>query len=176
MKKSVWLGGLLGGVAMYVVVSISWMALPFHNNALLKFKDEAAVTSAIAANVAGPGMYMLPKGHGEAEMKQWQTGPTMFAAVRTGGNTSMFPHLAIQLVGTLVAGVLIAWMLSRTSGLKFWDKVGFVTAVGAVAGILVLIPEWNWFGFSIAHIGVQFLDLIVGWFAGGWVMAKIMKK
>jgi hypothetical protein len=175
MNKSLWLGGLLGGVAMYVWVSISWMVLPFHNASLLKFKDEAAVTTAIAANIAGPGIYMLPKGHGEAEMKQWQTGPTAFAAVRTGGNSSMIAPLAIQLVGTLIAGLLIAWMLSHTSGLGYWCKVGFVTAIGVLAGILVLIPEWNWFGFSIAHTGAQFLDLVVGWFLGGLVLAKFVK-
>jgi hypothetical protein len=175
MNKSIWFGGLLGGLVMYVWVSISWMALPFHNASLLKFKDEAAVTAVIAANISGPGVYNLPKGHGEAEMKQWQTGPTAIAAIRTGGNPSMVPHLAIQLIGTLVAGLLIAWMLSHTSGLSYWCKVGFVVAVGVVSGILVLIPEWNWFGFSTAYIGAQFLDLIVGWFLGGLVLAKFVK-
>jgi hypothetical protein len=174
--KSLWLGGILAGIVVYLWTSVSWMALPFHEKSLLKFTDEAAVTTAIAANIDGPGIYHLPKGHGEAEMKQREKGPAAFVVVRTVGNSSMLSNLAIEFAGTVLASLLIAWLLSRTVGLRYMGKVMLVVTIGLVAGILVLIPEWNWFGFSNAYVGAQFIDLIVGWFLGGLVLAKFSQS
>jgi ABC-type antimicrobial peptide transport system permease subunit len=185
MKKSVLLGGLLGGIVVFIWGAISWMALPLHNATLLKFKDEAAVTAVVAANAPAAGVYLLPNAHAdvagmtaeqrkareEAAMKQWGAGPTALVAVRLGGVTSMTLFLIVGLLTNVVAGLLVAWLASKTSG-AYWGKVGFVVVIALVAGLLTNLPEWNWWGFSTSFTAVAFVDHVVGWFLGGLVIAK----
>lgn len=174
MKKSLWLGGVLAGIAAYLWLSMSWMVLPFHMNSFLNFKDEAAVTAAVAANATQSGVYMLPNGHSEAQMKQWmETGPSGLAIIQTGPAGSMPSKLLFQFVSSIVAGLLMAWLLSRTSGLKYWGKVGFVVVIGVVVALLSSVSDWNWWGFSTAYTGIQIIDIIAGWFLGGLVLAKL---
>lgn len=186
MKKSLWLGGVLAGVTVFVWGFLSWVVLPVHESSLLKFKDEAAVTSAVAANAPAPGVYLLPNGHAGTEgmtaeqkqaqeaaaMKQWETGPSGFMVIRLGGTASMTPYIIVGLINQIVGGLLIAFLLSKTAGLGYWGKVGFTVVVGVAVGVLSLIPEWNWWGFSAAYVGAGFVDYVVGWFLGGLVLAK----
>lgn len=185
MKKSILLGGVLGGVVAFIWGALSWMALPLHEATLLTFKDQAAVTAALTANAPSPGMYMLPNPDGnapgstpeqrqaraDAAMKQWQTGPSALMAVRLGG-VSMASHMITGLITMIIAGLLIAWLVSKTAGLRYWGKVGFIVVVALTAGVLTNVPEWNWWGFSPGHTAVAFLDHVVGWFLGGAVIAK----
>src|SRR5437868_4078102 len=131
VKKSIWLGGVLGGLAVFVWLTLSWMVLPLHNAALLKFKDEIAVTAVIGAQAPQSGMYLLPNPHAHTEslppevlklqqaaaMTQWKTGPSALMAVRTGPGTPMVQGIVIGFLSQVAAGVLIAWLLAHTSGL-----------------------------------------------------------
>jgi hypothetical protein len=186
MKTSLILGGIVGGLVAFIWSTVSWVVLPVHQASFLRFKDEAAVTAAIAANAPGPGVYLLPNAHADAgdltreqlkeredaAAKQWRSGPTALMAVRTGGMTSLGKTMVTQLVTLIAVGLLLAWLLSRTSGLNFWGKVGFVVLVAVTGGILTNIPDWNWWGFSVSYTAAAFVDLIVGWFLGGLVIAK----
>ena len=184
MKKSLWLGGVLAGVAVFAWGFVSWTILPFHESTLLAFQDEAAVTATIAANAPQAGVYLLPNEYAgnetpeqrqqrmDAAMKQWETGPTALMAVRLGANPSMAPYITIGLISQIVGGLLIAFLLSKTGGLGYWGKVGFTVLVGVTVGVLSLVPEWNWWGFSAGYVGAAFLDYVVGWFLGGLVLAR----
>jgi hypothetical protein len=183
MKKSIWLGGVLAGVAVFAWGFLSWVVLPMHEASFLKFKDEAAVTAVIAANAPAAGVYLLPNEHADAAametpevrqqrmdaaMKQWETGPTALMAIRFGAT----PYISIGLITQIVGALLIAFLLSKTSGLGYWGKVGFTVLVGVTVGVLSLVPEWNWWGFSASYVGATFIDYVVGWFLGGLVLAK----
>jgi hypothetical protein len=108
----------------------------------------------------------------DAAMKQWATGPSALVAVSLGGSPSMAPHITTGLINQIVGGLLIALLLSKTAGLGYWGKVGFTVVVGVTVGVLSLVPEWNWWGFSAGYVGATFLDYVVGWFLGGLVLAK----
>jgi F0F1-type ATP synthase assembly protein I len=186
MKASLILGGIVGGLVAFMWSSLSWIVLPMHQAAFLKFKDEPAVTAAIAQNAPASGVYLLPNAHAnaaeltsaqlraqEAEAsKQWRTGPSAVVAVRTGGIASMGSSIATHLVTMIVAGLLLAWLVSRTSGLSYWGKVGFALVVAITGGVLTNVPEWNWWGYSTAYTAAAFVDLVVGWFLGGLIIAK----
>ena len=186
MKKSQWVGGVLAGVVVFIWGFLSWVVLPVHEGSFLKFKDEAAVTAAIKAGAEKSGVYLLPyhggdaagltpeqvKARDEAAEKQWQTGPSMLAVVRVHGVMSMTPNLLIGLITQIAGGLLIAGLLSCTSGLSYWAKVGFVMIVAVTIGVLSLVPEWNWWGFSLSYVGAMAIDYVVGWFLGGLVLAR----
>lgn len=186
MKTSLILGGIVGGLVAFIWSTLSWVVLPVHQATFLRFKDEAAVTAAVAANAPASGVYLLPNAHAgadelsreelkqreEAASKQWRSGPSALMAVRIGGMSSLGKTIVTQLVTLVVAGLLLAWLVSRTSGLRFWGKVGFVVVAALTGGVLTNIPEWNWWGYSLGYTAAAFVDLVVGWFLGGLVIAK----
>jgi hypothetical protein len=184
MNKSYWVAGSLGGLTVFAWSMASlWLGL--HGWSMLTFSDEAPVTAAIAANAPVSGVYVLPsvrvssdatpeqaRLRREAATKQWETGPTAIIAVRVQGLASLWSNIFKHLVIQLVAGLLVAWLLSKTTGLTRWDKVGFVVAVAFTAGVIAHLPELNWLGFSGAYTFVNFFNLIVGWTLGGIVISK----
>src|SRR5947208_4178371 len=139
MNKSLILGGVLGGLALFVWGSISWMVLPWHLMTLEKFTNEATVAKALLANAGVSGVYLLPNPHKhepgmteeqkraeEAEgMKRMVQGPFMFASVSLIGVGNMAP-LLITLLGNILSALLATWMLLKTNGLRYLGRVGFI--------------------------------------------------
>lgn len=188
MLKSLSLGGLLGGLVLFVWGSISWMVLPWHMMTFEKFKDEATIAQALTANALRPGVYLLPNVHKhdpgmteeqkkaeEAEgMKRMMQGPFMFAAVTPQGAGGMRYALLIQLVTGIVGTFLATWLLLKTRGLTYLGRVGFVTVLALTAAVISHVPYWNWWNFSNSYTAVTFADLLLGWFLAGLVIAKVI--
>ncbi|MFN2383195.1 MAG: hypothetical protein ABR559_02915, partial [Gemmatimonadota bacterium] len=65
--KRIMLAGLLGGLAVFVWGSVSWVVLPWHVATMHPIPDGEAVTEALAARVTEPGIYHFP---GRAESGQ----------------------------------------------------------------------------------------------------------
>jgi len=187
MKKSLVLGGLLGGLALFVWGSISWMVLPWHMMTLEKFKDEATVAQALSANAVVSGVYLLPNPHKydpgmteeqkkaeEAEgVKRMIQGPSMFAAVSLSGAGNMGHPLLITLLGNILSALLATWMLLKTNGLRYLGRVGFVMLITLTTAIVAYLPDWTWWRFSTSFTAVGVADLLIGWFLAGLVIAKV---
>lgn len=186
MSKSLLKSALVGGLIVFVWGMISWMALPMHKHCFHSFKNESKVASVIRENAPEKGIYILPNTYGynenssQSEMNKaiemMDKGPFMFASVVPNGlGNSMDGPLVFSFVIQVVGAFIISWMLSRTKGLAFWDKVKFVTLFGLGVGVLGLLPSWNWLGFPGLYVAVHLLDLIVGWFLAGMAIAKLLK-
>lgn len=166
--------GVLGGIILFLWSMISWMLLPWHNLTLNQFKDEKIMVQTIRANVPKSGMYLMP---GNMEIQNETPKPPMvFASVRAEGMTdSMTIPMVISLITQIVAATLVAWLLSRTRGLTYLQRVFFTVVVALVAGIIVEVPYWNWFGFDPNFVLVAFADLLIGWFLAGLVIARFYR-
>lgn len=188
MQKTFILGGMLGGLALFVWGSISWMVLPWHMMTFEKFKDEATVAQALTANAGVSGVYLLPNVHKhdpgmteeqkkaeEAEgMKRMVQGPSMFAAVNLVGVGNMGHPLLITLLGNILSALLATWMLLKTHGLHYLGRVGFVMLIALTAAIVAYLPDWTWWRFSTSFTAVGVADLLIGWFLAGLVIAKVI--
>ena len=187
MQKSLMLGGLLGGLVLFVWGAISYMALPWHRMALEKFTDEAVVAQTLTANASVSGMYILPNPHKHepgltdaqrqaAEddgMKRMMQGPFMFASVSLGGTHDMGQALLLNVLSDILAAALVAWLLLQTANLSYWCRVGFVVVVALTTGVVAHVPYWIWWRFSTSFTLVEFADLLIGWFLAGLVLAKV---
>ncbi|MGH7207064.1 MAG: hypothetical protein ACREI2_12745 [Nitrospiraceae bacterium] len=187
MKTSLVLGGLLGGMALFVWGSISWMVLPWHMMTFEKFKDEATIAQALTANALRPGLYLLPNVHkhdpGVTEeqkkaeeaggMKRMVQGPFMFASVSLAGAGNMGHPLLITLLSNILSALLATWMLLKTNGLRYLGRVGFVMLIALTAAIVAYLPDWTWWHFSTSFTAVGVADLLIGWFLAGLVIAKL---
>jgi hypothetical protein len=188
MLKSIFLGGLIGGLVLFAWGVVSWMLLPWHLATLEKFTDEATVAQALAANAPKSAVYILPNAHkyepgmteeqrkmAEAEgMKRMMQGPVMFAALRPQGASGMGSALPVQLFTGIMAAILATWLLAQATLLDYWQRVGFVVMLALTAGVVCHIPYWNWWGFSASYTAVTFADLLVSWFLAGLVIAKMV--
>lgn len=165
-------GGILGGIIIFIWSALSWMVLPWHMQTLNQFANEKAVADAIVANATQSGMYLMPlQGQPQSE-----TTPMLFASVHLPGMTSMVAPMAISLFIQVIAAMLVGWMLSKTVGLSYWQRVGFVVLFALAAGILIHGAYWNWFAFDIKYTLVAMGDLLIGWFFAGLVLAKFVRR
>ena len=110
-------------------------------------------------------------------MEMMDQGPFMFASVEPSGmGRAMGASLVFSYVIQVIGAFIVAWMLSCTKGLTFWYKVRFVTIFGLGVGVLGFLPSWNWLGFPGVYVFMNMVDLVIGWFLAGMVMAQLNKS
>jgi hypothetical protein len=162
--------GVLAGVVLFVWGAFSWMALPWHTATLHHFIDGQAVSNGLVANALQSGIYVTPMGQDKTQQA------FIFASVHLQGMPlSMMPALIVSLLIQMIAAILVAYLLSKTSGLTYYKRVKFVVTFALAAGIVTYLPYWNWFCFDTTYTLVMMTDLLPGWLLAGLVLAKLNK-
>jgi hypothetical protein len=186
MSKKLILGAVLGGLAVFVWGTIWWMALPFSESNLQKFGNEDAMTQAIVDNAPRSGVYFLPNSHSEAgataetkaaaEAAAWermQRGPIVFASIQREGFTSMTTAMLSSLLINMIGALLFTWLLMQTKGLNYLHSAVFIAVAALAAGVITRLLDWNWWGFSTGYTVFAIVDIVIGWFLAGLVIAKV---
>lgn len=176
MWKTLIRGGIIGGVIVFIWLTISWMVLPLHNSVMQSFRDEGDVIEAVSEEAPRDGVYMLPSA---ANKKAAQSKPQtfMFVSIKRGPNISnMTGSIICSLITQIIGAMLISHLLLQTKMLRYWQRVSFVTIVGLTVGVLGVLPGWTWFGFSGGYVIVEILDYVIGWFLGGLAIAKVVRR
>lgn len=155
-----------------------------------KFNNEKRVAEVIQENTPVSGVYILPSfkhnvAMNKEEMKDnmmmgkemMKTGPVVFAVVqkngmKMGGAAAMIFTLIVQ----IVLAYLITWLFTMTKAMSYRRQVAFITMVALVAAIMIYVPDMIWGGTTLGFTVVAMLDVIIGWFFGGLVIAKLCKK
>jgi len=158
---------LLGGL-----VSFAWGAASHLSNLLPSlepkaFTDSTAVLQSVKANAPQNGIYF--DGHG------------LFAAVSFRPDlsqkfASQVGPMLRQLLIEIAVAFLLAWVLLR---LPVWPATGtgsLFAAVGAAAGLEILLPEVNWYGFPISTQLAELAGFVVGWFLMGLVIGWLRNR
>lgn len=106
-------------------------------------------------------------------------GVGMFALKNMG---IAFPYgtIIVNILGSLLMGVLIAWMARRTGGdsneLRLFLATGFLggfTTFSAFSLDTIVLYERGEFGLAALYVGVSVIVSIVALFAGLWLMRSI---
>jgi Ca2+/Na+ antiporter len=95
--------------------------------------------------------------------------------VRRGGFGSYANGIVIQFLSVLGAAFLLTWLHLQARDLSYARRVLFLTVVGLAAGVIVCLPDWNWWGFSGVYTLVNVADFTLMWFFAGLVIAKVAK-
>ncbi len=187
MQKTLAKCAVLGGIVVFIWGIVSWMVLPWHASSFNKFTNEMAVAEAIQQNAPQSGLYLLPnlfsnsnasKDQMQQGMNMMNNGPVVFASVQVNGvnQQSMLGPMVLALVMQIIGAGIVTWMLLQTKALDFRKRVGFVTLFGFAIGWLGMLPEWNWWGFAGSYVVMGIIDLVIGWFLAGLVIARCMRK
>jgi hypothetical protein len=180
-------GALIGGLTVFVWSMLSWMVFSWHAQTQYKFTDETAVAKVLKENASQSGIYILPNtSHysNDTPTKEirkaeeiLKKGPFVFASIKLGGMEEMgITPLIISLGSYILAAAVISWMLLQTQGLRFLERVLFVSLIGLLAGILGILPNWNLWHFSTIYTLVTCVDLVIGWALAGLLMAKNLTR
>ncbi|MCB1081289.1 MAG: hypothetical protein KDK69_05645 [Chlamydiia bacterium] len=185
MVKSI-VAGIIGGIIAFVWGFVSWMVLPWHNEVINKFQNQEFVSWVIKENVTKDGVYMAPYAHGDqfsmtpddisSEMKQQDAalkkGPYVFAQVRVNGvdMSSPLPYI-YSFLTQFVAIFFVSFLMLKMVDTTYGGRLFFVTMIGLLAGIIALVPNWNWFGAGYRFTLVMMADYVVQWFLVGLFLA-----
>lgn len=163
--------GILAGMVLFVWSVFSWMALPWHRATLHNFIDGRAVSDELASNALQSGIYLSPMGMNASSGQVKQA--YIFASVHLqGAPSSMMLNMLVSLLTQTLAAILIAYLLSKTTGLSCSKRVKFVLIFALAAGVVTYLPYWNWFCFDTGYTLVEMGDLLLGWLFAGLVLAR----
>ncbi len=184
------LGGVAGGVALFVWNILAWTLLPLHASSLRAFAAEDRVVEALVEARTPEGLYVIPsppdtagmsKEEAAAAQEAWESrasrGPVATLAYRPGGRAPnrMFRPMARGLVLALAAAFFSAWALSRARIAGHFGRVAFVLGMGVFAWALGPAMLWNWFSYPGDYTIAVLLDSVAGWVIVGIVQAGIVR-
>ena len=182
MCKKVIIGALLGGVVLLLWQFAVRELLGIYDDAFVKLKDPAAVEAVLKENLTGSGIIVIPHpepGDTDAQAKAMEkltTGFSLFGAVNLAGRNSFGTALGIQFALNVLASAVLMFVLLAANPSTLGSRIALVLCFAVFAVLTELIPNWNWGGSSLAYIGRQIGEQIVGWALVGLVLAKVMDK
>jgi hypothetical protein len=191
MTKRAVLAGLLGGVAMFVWMSVAHVVLPLGETGVQEIANEPPVLTAMHAALGEKsGLYLFPgTGAGpdatsaqkNATMQQYDqklaANPSGLLVYHPPGETGMTARrLLTEFLSELVGAFLVVFLLAQTRLETFGGRLGFVTVAGVLASLGTNASYWNWYGFPSNYTAVYMLTQIVGFVFVGIVAAAVMRK
>lgn len=183
MPKQLILGSVLGGIVLFVWSFIAWTFIPWPGEPLRSFNNEGAVEQAVVSNAPVSGIYILPNPHKSGVTPAQQTaaeeklmgGPMVFASVRLGAMRP-FPVLLItQLVVYIISALIVTFLLLKTVGLSYGQRVVFVALCGLLIFLGGKMDQWVWWSFSTAYLMAECGAIIIGWILAALVIAKFAR-
>jgi hypothetical protein len=185
--KRIILGGILGGIAMFLWEGLAHMVLPLGEAGVKGLPNEPPVLAALKDNVKETGFYIFPwmdttPGLSKDQAMQKtaekaKAGPAGIMVVAPGGTEYnmgllMGKQCGFDIVAMLLAAALVSW----AGVLKgFGGRAAFVTSLGLFPTLSVDLPLWNWYGFPGTYTAAQFVVHLAGYLVGGLVVAAIVK-
>ncbi len=176
---SLWLPVLLSAVAVFILSSLFWTALPWHKKDFHPLPDEDAARAALGGTA--PGAYTVPHLADRKMLqdagyqKKLEDGPVGFLTILPNGRQGMGRTLVQWLLWTLVVSATVAYVVSRTIP----RGVGFLLIFQVGATVAWLAYSWAtvqdaiWFGRPLPHVVKQLVDgLVYGLATGaifGWL-------
>ena len=189
MSTRILLGGIVGGIVMFLWNFVAHEILPIGEMGVKQLANEDAVRSALESNLGDtPGFYIFPSGgftpdlkgaEKQAAMKKAEEQMAAGAAgvlVYRPKRVFNFPkRLIIQFMTDVAEALLAVFLLAQTGIRGFGGKVGFVLTAGILAAITTNVPYANWYGFPKDFTLGQMITQVVGFLLVGIVAALMLK-
>jgi len=184
-------GGILGGIVMFVWTSIAHMALPLGEAGISEIPNESVVLGAMQSSISDKtGLYIFPglgvgknatreqKNEAMKEMQQRiAANPSGILMYHPPGRPFAFgKSLAVEFSTEVLQAILVIWLLAQTRIGSFGGRVGFVLMAGILAAITTNVSYWNWYGFPGVYTASYILIEIIGFALVGVVAALLLRK
>jgi hypothetical protein len=191
MIKKIVLGGLLGGVAMFVWGAVSWTVLTWHDDSMQRFSNEQVVARDLDWYAPSSGIYILPNPNKFADelneeqqqaatqdaLARMKAGPFIFVSINKAGADAEDPRQFIYalLVNIAVAAV-ISWMILVMDFPGYLQRLTMIVGIGFVVAVMASFPHWNWWKFSDIFAITSFLDMWATFAVAAVMIALVSKR
>lgn len=189
MAKKVILGGLVTAVIVFIA-SFIWHMFLFGDVGVKSLPNEDAVRADLRATITEPGFYYFPAPNmtpgrskeqkdadAAAYMSKYRQGPTGILIYSPGGKDFNFGKAIMnQFLFNVGAALILAWILAvGAAGTSFGGRWLIVFLASIFAGVVFILPYWNWYNFPLNYVLGDMAGWAVSWGVGGLGMAKIVK-
>jgi hypothetical protein len=164
---SLWLPILLSGVAVFIISSLIWAVIQYHNSDWQKLPDEESTRNALRG--APVGQYALPHAadnkakQDEAWQAKYKEGPAAMIFVLSHGSLAMGKQMIHWFIYCIVISAFVAYVagISLGPGTDYMTvfRVTSTTALlahGGGAGINMI-----WFGHTGSKVAKDVLDAFI---------------
>jgi hypothetical protein len=185
------LATVLGGIVMFAWGAFAHMVLQLGDSTLKSIPNEALVAKAMEENIKEPGVYFFPwtdhskGGTTEEQTKAWKEFEEKYRTMPHGlliyslpGGEVMTPgQLIRQFLFDLLCAFIAAILLAGAApGLRSYIyRVAFVTMLGFLSAVAVLLPYWNWYDFPLDWVRDGIAEQTLGFFLAGLVIALFIR-
>ncbi len=194
IKLRVVLAGVLGGIVLFLWLTIAHMATPLGYAGIGQLSSEKAVTDTLKANIPDAGFYFFP-GMGvpfdapraqrqaamPAYLSKYAAGPVGILVYRPVGGAMMTAgQLTAELLNNILQGLALAMILALLAShtIASGAYVGF--AAGICAATATNVSYWNWYGFPANYTGAAILTELIGYvlmgMACGWFLKRLARR
>ncbi len=164
---ALWLPILASGFAVFVVSSLIWAVIQYHNSDWQKLPDEDAARAALKG--VPVGQYALPHAADnaakadEAWQAKYREGPVAMLTIVPHGDLSMGKQLGQWFVYCVIISIFVAYIAGSTLAagadyLKVFQVTSTTTllAHGGAAGLNMI-----WFGHTVGRTVKDIFDALV---------------
>ncbi len=147
--------------------------------------NEDKIIETLQSCIPERGLYFFPgkdfkKKYTAAEdsafLKKFQFAPVGMLLYRPIGGNPLSPQkLITQLISNLLS-VLIAAFITSLILASYWKRVFVITLLGSLGCVAVSMIYWNWYEFPTSFFIAQLIDITVGFFLAGLLIAKIVPQ
>ena len=174
------MAGLLGGLVAVIWSTLAHTVLPLGKAGVKTLPNEQTVFDTLVREVPSAGLYLFPASapgdSQEAMMARYRSGPSGVLVYNPPGRDFSFPRLlAVELGGTLLAGLIAAALMSRAP-ITVAGGAHVGVNLGLFTWFCVSLSYWNWYDFPSAFVLAEGADQVIGWLLGGAVIAWVLGR
>jgi len=177
------LGGIGGGIAMFVWGSLAHMVLPLASTGVREITNNEPALLAELHGTLGEtsGLYLFPaSGWRPGDSSEQKAAAMKDYDQKLASNPSglLIYHPPGQLIAEFAAEVLEALLavvlLAQTRLARYAARVGFVAVAGILASLPTNVSYWNWYGFPANYTGAYMATQIIGFVVAGVAAARLL--
>ena len=164
-----WLPVVVSAVFVFVASSLVHMVFKWHNTDYLKLGNEDEVRAVLNKTKPAPGQYFVPHCADMKEMqspdmqKKFVDGPVGLVVLRASGLPTMGKSLGQWFAWTLVVGVLVAYLASKS--LHPGDSFAHVARLTSIVAFLAYaggsVQAGIWMGKPWRSVAKEVLDGVI---------------
>lgn len=177
--KKVLLATFLGSLVMFMWGGLSHTVI-FVGTGFKPMPNEDKVMAVLKENISEQGLYFFPgkdfknstKEQDFAFENKFKTGVVGQLIYRPiGGNVFSTGKLLTQFISNIFS-VFIIVLIASLIALNYWKRVVLISLLGLLSCLSVSTIYWNWYEYPTSFFVAQILDITIGFFLAGMVVAK----
>ena len=184
MLKQIIIGGLLGGITLFMWGYVSWAVMDWHSTTIVQSHEGvSAVVDGIENNLPETGVYYFPPkptdpDKVEAWMESHKTQPHGLIFYYAELGQIMPPNMFVRgfcadVIASMMATILLIMALPSLGG--YWSRVMFIFSLGVFAVMSVHLVNGVFFTMPLTWTIGLGVDLSASWLFAGLVLGSIIR-